>query len=212
MDGVLIDSEPLWVEAVVETFNEAGIPVSKDITHQTMGMRVNESIRYWMRRFPGKSRISAAELEDKLTERVIRLIRQKGEPAAGAKEIIEVLTDNGYPLALASSSAMKIIDAVLETIALRPYFRVIRSAAVDAYGKPHPAVYLKTAEELGVEPEECLAVEDSINGVISVKAARMKCLAIPNSLIAGDPRYCLADIVLSSLKEFRLEFLQKQER
>jgi mannitol-1-/sugar-/sorbitol-6-/2-deoxyglucose-6-phosphatase len=209
MDGVLIDSEPLWLDAVVETFNNAGIPVKRDITHQTMGMRVSESIKYWLMRFPGKSKISAAELEENLTARVIQLIREKGEPMAGVKEMIEVLTENHYPLALASSSRMEIINAVLERIPLRPYLKAVRSAVSETYGKPHPAVYIHTAAELGVLPEDCLAVEDSINGIISVKAAKMKCLAVPNAFVAGDKRFCLADIILASLKDFRLEFLDK---
>jgi mannitol-1-/sugar-/sorbitol-6-/2-deoxyglucose-6-phosphatase len=207
MDGVLIDSEPLWLDAVVETFNNAGIPVKRDITHQTMGMRVSESIKYWLLRFPGKSKISAAELEENLTARVIQLIREKGEPMAGVKEMIEVLTDNRYPLALASSSRMEIINAVLERIPLRPYLKAVRSAVSETYGKPHPDVYIHTAAELGILPENCLAVEDSINGIISVKAAKMKCLAVPNVFVAGDKRFCLADITLASLKDFRLELL-----
>ncbi|MBN1191842.1 MAG: hexitol phosphatase HxpB [Dehalococcoidales bacterium] len=207
MDGLLIDSEPLWVEAVVEVFNQAGVPVKKDITQQTMGLRVNESVKYWLLRFPGMSSLSAEILEERVTERVIELIREKGRPMKGAPEVVEILARKKLPLALASSSRMKVIDAVLEMLPVRPYLRVIRSAFDEDYGKPHPAVYINTAGELGVLPEECLAFEDSINGIISAKAAKMKCLAVPNPLIAGDKRFCLADMTLASLQDFRLELL-----
>jgi mannitol-1-/sugar-/sorbitol-6-/2-deoxyglucose-6-phosphatase len=209
MDGLLIDSEPIWNEAKVAIFNKAGIPITEDVGKESQGLRLNETVNYWLLRFPGKSTWSPEKLEEKLIEKVIQLVKEKGKPLPGAKEIVELLAKNNLPIALASSSPIEIINPVLEKIPIRQYLKVIRSAQSEIYGKPHPAIYMNTAKELGVLPEFCLAFEDSINGVISAKAAKMKCLAVPNEFVKNDPRFCLADMKIDSLKDFRLEFLDK---
>lgn len=73
---------------------------------------------------------------------------------------------------------------------------MVHSAEAEPYGKPHPAVYLSTAARLGVAPARCLALEDSLNGLIAAKAARMRCVAVPER---PDPRFALADLVLPGL-------------
>jgi len=95
-----------------------------------------------------------------------------------------------------------VIDAVLERFDLRDRFAVVVSAAEVELGKPHPAVLLVTAERLGVDPVRCAVVEDALNGCIAAKAARMRVVAVPEPGTEGDPRWVLADVVLSSLDEF----------
>ncbi|MCB0405615.1 MAG: HAD-IA family hydrolase, partial [Bdellovibrionales bacterium] len=107
----------------------------------------------------------------------------------------------GVPLGLATSSPEKHIEAVLRALDLNRTFRVTYSADREPYGKPHPGVYLSTAKALGVEPECCLAIEDSVNGVVAAKAARMKCVAIPEERLRSDPRFAIADLKLSCLSE-----------
>ena len=101
----------------------------------------------------------------------------------------------------------EIIAAVLETLGIGGYFRVAQSAEHEPFGKPHPGVYIEAARALGVEPLQCLAFEDSPNGVIAAKAARMTCVAVPDPALAADRRFGAADLVLGSLTEFRLEML-----
>ncbi len=209
MDGLLIDSEPIWNEAEVKVFNEAGIPLTEDMPKDSQGMRTNEVVSYWLLRFPGKNTLPPEKIEDNLTQEVIRIINEKGKPLEGAREIVELLAKNNLPIALASSSSMEIIDAVLGKIPIRQYLKVIRSAKAETYGKPHPGIYINTAKELGVLPENCLAFEDSINGVISAKAAKMRCIAVPNEFVKSEKRFCIADLVIDSLKDFRLDFLDK---
>ena len=105
-------------------------------------------------------------------------------------------------VALASSSAYRVIRAVVERLGLADAFDLIYSAEEEEYGKPHPGVYLTTAHRLGVAPTRCLAVEDSLNGVLAAKAARMKCVAIPEAEARHDPRFAIADTVLDSLNGF----------
>jgi sugar-phosphatase len=90
---------------------------------------------------------------------------------------------------------------VLETLAIKPFFDFTHSAEHESYGKPHPAVYLTTAEKLGVNPLKCLVIEDSINGVISGKAARMKVVCIPEKTHYPNPKLILADYTFDSMEE-----------
>ena len=88
---------------------------------------------------------------------------------------------------------------------LREKFDVIYSAEEEEFGKPHPGVYITTARKLQLLPEECLAIEDSVNGVLSAKAAKMKCIAVPEDAARNDRRFAIADIVLDSLADLDAE-------
>ena len=102
-----------------------------------------------------------------------------------------------------------IIDAVLDTFGLRSAFEVIHSAEEEAHGKPEPDVYFTTAHKLGVAPAECLAVEDSPNGVLAAKAAGMKCIAVPEPVLRNHPDLARADAILRSLTEIDAELLSR---
>jgi sugar-phosphatase len=99
--------------------------------------------------------------------------------------------------------------AALEHFELLPYFQATCSAQYLPYAKPHPQVYLNAATALGVAPEHCLALEDSVTGVIAAKAARMRCIAVPEHKHRHDPRYSIADAVLDSLLQLDRDLLIK---
>ena len=207
MDGVLIDSEPLWRIAEVEGVAAAGVWISEKDAEATTGLRTDEVVEYWFARYPWTDP-SKKEIEARIISRLIALVRERGEPKPGAYEALALL-EGRYPLAVASSSASEIIAAVLETMGIGRYFAVTQSAEHEPFGKPHPGVYIETARRLGVEPWRCLAIEDSPNGVIAAKAARMRCIAVPDPALADDRRFAAADLILPSLAEFRLEILDK---
>ncbi len=119
----------------------------------------------------------------------------------GLHQAIRLFQSHGFRLALASSSALSLIDAVIDRLELRPKFEAICSAENEPRGKPHPDVYLSAAEKLGLAPGMCLAVEDSIAGMQAAKAAGMKCIAIPLPELRSDPRYSPADLILDSLTQ-----------
>jgi sugar-phosphatase len=114
-------------------------------------------------------------------------------------ESVAACREAGFRIALASSSPMTLIDAVLHRFELGRSFEVVRTADDERHGKPHPAIYLSTAHQLGVAPDACVAVEDSVNGVLAAKAARMACVAVPAPELRGDRRLGIADVVLDSL-------------
>ena len=200
MDGVLIDSEPFWQESEIDVFGRAGLPLTREMCLQTMGLRVDEVVEYWRRRRPFDD-APAGTLEDAIIGGVVERILSKGEAREGAAHALEFFRARGLPVALASSSAYRLIGAVTERLGLAGAFDVVYSAEEEEYGKPHPGVYLTTARKLGVAPAECLAVEDSFNGVLAARAGRMRCVAVPEPAQKLDPRFAIADVVLDSLAD-----------
>lgn len=198
MDGILIDSEPLWHESEVEVFTRVGIPFRKEDCLETQGVRIDEVVDFWFERRPwrGSSRKDVAE---GIVTGLIARIRERGELMPGVISALDFVAGCGVRIALASSSSYAIIDTVLDRFELRGRFEVIYSAQEEEYGKPHPAVYITTAKKLNVRPDDCLAIEDSINGVISAKAAKMKCIAVPEPTARNDRRYGVADVVMARL-------------
>lgn len=199
MDGLLIDSEPLWQEAETLVFSKVGIALTPEKMIKTMGLRVDEVVQYWYSRQPWEG-VTQEQVKADIVNNVISLIRLKGKAMPGVQNTITLFKKRNLPMAIASSSLTEIINAVLEKIDIRKDLKTIYSAEHESYGKPHPGVYITTAEKLGVAPEHCLAIEDSPNGVLSAKAARMKCIAIPDHHSSSDPRIQIADLVVSSLE------------
>ena len=201
MDGVLLDSEPFWRRAEREIFATVNIHLTEQDCVETMGIRIDEVVRYRYSQHPENSYPPVEELAQRIVNRVAELVELYGQPLPGVVAAIEFLRSKGIPLALASSSSAQLITTTLRALKLEQYFPLWHSAEGEAYGKPHPAVYLVTATKMGVNPQNCLAIEDSLNGVIAAKAARMHCVAVPEQAVADKPQFSLADITLNSLAE-----------
>lgn len=209
MDGLLIDSEPLWEASEIKTFTAVGVPLTPETAKQTMGLRVDEVVEYWFSRYPWKKQ-SKKEIEATIVNNVIELVKEKGEAREGVYEIIKLFAQNNLPMAIASSSQTEIIDTVLEKLHIAHFINVVYSAEHESYGKPHPGVYITAAKQLNVSPENCLAFEDSPNGVLAAKAAKMKCIAIPDPKMISDKRFCIADKIMDSLLGFKIKYLKDQ--
>ncbi len=203
MDGLLIDSEPLWQDAEIEVFGEVGVPLTRAECTQTKGRRVDDTVAYWYerRRWSGPD---PREVEAWLVERVCEHIAARGEAKPGVSHALRFFTERECVLAIATSSGRRVSEAVLDRLGLREAFRVVHSAVDEEKGKPDPAVYLTTAARLGIPPYACIALEDSSHGVLAAKAAGMACIAVPDASspeAASDSRLCEADVVLASLLE-----------
>lgn len=206
MDGMLTDSEPLWRIASVEVLNAIGVPLTEADAVATTGLRTDELLEHWQMIYPWEEPPRKV-VEGRIEQRVMELIRERSVANPGVHEVLETLSAAGYPLAIASSSASDVIRTVLETLGIAGYFAVVQSAEHEPFGKPHPAVYIEAARALGVAPVGCVAFEDSPNGVIAAKAARMRCIAVPDPALIDDHRFMAADVRIGSLTEFRLEML-----
>ena len=208
MDGLLVDSEPLWVRAEIAIFGEEGLVLEAPSCAKTKGLRIDDVVAYWHARHPWQGR-SRAEVETRIIARVAELVGAEGRALPGVQNAIDVAHEGGFRLALASSSPSVIIRATLDRLGLTGVFSIVVSAETEAVGKPHPGVFLRTAERLGVAPVDCVVLEDSLTGVIAAKAARMACIAVPSDHANHEPRFALADAVLGSLEELTAELLAR---
>jgi mannitol-1-/sugar-/sorbitol-6-/2-deoxyglucose-6-phosphatase len=206
MDGLLIDSEPLWHEAEIYGFGLAGLCLTPEQCLETTGLRVDEVVQFRYAQDPWASP-SRDAVTVAIVERLVDLVHAQGVLKPGVAEALDCARASGLRIALASSSPYVIIDAVLDTFGLRSAFEVIHSAEEEARGKPEPDVYLTAARKLGIDPALCVALEDSPNGVLAAKAAGMKCIAVPEPALRDDPRLARADVILDSLLEVDAELL-----
>jgi len=206
MDGLLIDSEPLWREAEVAVFGSFGVPLTEEMCHQTTGMRHDAVVRYWHARHPW-DQPDHEQATALLLDAAEDLIIGRGTLMAGAQETIDTLHARGLKLAIASSSPLRLIEAVVNKFALGSYFTVLHSADNEIAGKPDPAVYQTTMSLLGVRPQDCFALEDSVSGVRAARAAGALVIAVPDSAAADRPEFAEAHIVLSSLTEFSVDLI-----
>lgn len=209
LDGLLIDSEPYWYEAEKVYFAKVGLQLSEADCLLTTGMRIDKVAQFWRERHPWPQPPTAEELAMQMNEYVIQSIRERAELLPGAGQAVKLAREMGLKVGLASSSHLNLIEAALETFDLRQYFQAVSSSEQSGYSKPHPGVYLNAAAMLGEPPEACLAVEDSINGLVAAKAAQMKCLVVPGHGLENDPRFALADARLESLEGFTPGFWQR---
>jgi mannitol-1-/sugar-/sorbitol-6-/2-deoxyglucose-6-phosphatase len=210
MDGLLIDTEPVWRVASAAVFAGLGVVLSEQDLLDSTGQPIEELIPVWRRRSPSPdgsipgdgqgARLTDDEVADLIVDEVVAHVKAEGEPMPGVTAAIARFRRYGLRLAIASSSPRRLIDAVCARLGLDGI--TVRCSAMDeARGKPAPDVYLTAARKLGVAAAACLALEDSPNGVASAKAAGMRCVAIPDPLLAGHPRYGEADLILRSLTD-----------
>lgn len=202
MDGLLIDSEPYWKIAEKKVFGTLGLDLSDEQLRQVMGFRLNEVVQHWHRHQPWPDP-DFERTERDVLDAVKHLIADHAAAMEGVYEVLEQFKQQQVKLAVASSSSMLLIEAVVDKLKIRDYFDVLWSAEFEPYGKPHPGIFISAAQQLGVTPKDCIVFEDSINGVIAAKAARMYCVAVPEAATFDDPRFAIADRKLRTLKEMR---------
>ena len=201
MDGLLIDSEPLWNEAADEVFAYYGKRLTPEEYASTTGLRTSEFVAWWLKDY----HFDDTELEKaakNIIDTVTAKVKQKGKPLPGVPHVIEFFQQRNFKIGIATSSPLSLVDAVVKILGIQPYLQSISSAEFLEYGKPHPQVYLNCASQLNSSPLECICFEDSINGMIAAKAARMKCVVVPVPHQSKDPRWGVADLKLSSLQNF----------
>lgn len=204
MDGVLIDSEPLWKIAMAEVFGSLGSDLTKKDFQKTVGLRIDEVVAFWYAR-EGWKDVSPDEVEEQIVMKMVDLIGENALPLEGVVETLQYLFQNGIKIGLATSSYELLIQTVLRELNIEEHFEYYHSAELEEYGKPHPAVYLTVAKKMNVSPLKCLVIEDSLNGIISAKAARMKVVCIPEKTHHPEPKLILADFHFDSMTAFLAE-------
>jgi HAD superfamily hydrolase (TIGR01509 family) len=206
LDGVLIDSEPVWEQVRRAYVAEVGGRWLRDSQQRLMGMSTGEWARYLSEDL-GVGRppeVVAAEVID-------RMARRYDEELPLLPGAVEAVCRAGerWPLGLASSSPSRLIKTVLDATGLAPRFAVAMSTEEVRRGKPAPDVYLAVAGKLGVAPGTCVAIEDSSNGLRAAHAAGMRVVAVPHPAYPPQPdALALADRVVAGLDELTEDTLR----
>lgn len=219
MDGLMIDSEPLWHIAERESFARVGIALSDADLLDTTGLRIDEVVQFNFDKFGGWDEtnggsgggsisggvgMTRAAVATAIVDRMEALLSQRAATLKkpGLDAALAFFQAKGLPLALASSSPMRLIRAALTGLGLLDgVFTVVVSAEKEKLGKPYPGVYLTACQGLGAPPTRCIALEDSLNGVLAAKAAKMKCIAVPEHFENRPLAFHIADVQLSSLEQ-----------
>ena len=205
MDGLIINSEPLWKIAEIESFKEIGIDFTIEMCAQTTGMRLDEVVHFWWEKFKWNSP-SKEDIIKSIEEKMIHLITKNGKLLPGVLNSLKLLNEVQIPIALASSSSMSLIKTTLKTLKIRKYFKIIHSAEKEIAGKPHPAVFLSTASMMKINPKNCLVLEDSKAGMLAGLNAKMRTIVVPDE--NSNPDWANQSFkILKSLKEFQLNLL-----
>ncbi len=200
MDGLLLDTEPLWGISMNRVADKHGIAISRDRFKETTGLRIYEVTEHWSRHYPWAGS-SPEEVAEEILDDIIALSKEQGGIMRGVMPLLDLLDRHHMKIGLATSSPSRMMLALLTHFGIADRFQQVTSADTVRFGKPHPAVFLHCAEALGSAPHECLVLEDSVNGAIAGKAARMKVVAVPDALHFDDPRFTIADLKLSSLED-----------
>ncbi|EBR6210955.1 hexitol phosphatase HxpB [Salmonella enterica] len=201
MDGLLIDSEPLWDRAELDVMASLGVDITR--RHElpdTLGLRIDMVVDLWFAQQPW-SGPDRQEVTNRVIARAITLIEETRPLLPGVREAVALCKAQGLLVGLAPASPLHMLEKVLTMFELRDSFDALASAEKLPYSKPHPQVYLDCAAKLGVDPLTCVALEDSVNGLIAAKAARMRAIVVPAEENQHDPRFALANVKLNSLTE-----------
>ncbi|MBN2764098.1 MAG: hexitol phosphatase HxpB [Bacteroidales bacterium] len=204
LDGIIIESEPLWEEIEKKVFAGIGLNLTTNMCRRTVGLDTYDTIRFWYAEKPWEGK-NFSQLYHEIIENMRIAIQDKAELKEGFLNVLQLFKNMSLPVAVATSSPQVLINTALNKFGIAGEFNVLNSSEKEEYGKPHPGVYLTTSHKLGTDPQYCLAFEDSFNGAIAAKAARMKVVTVPDPTEINDRRFDFSDLKLSSLLEFTNE-------
>ena len=205
MDGVIADTAPYHFRAWHEVFQRQGVDFTEADFTRNFGQRNDTIIRNTLGAQISQGEVEAIAKEKEETFR--KVLGQNIKPHPGALQLIKSLREHGFRIALASSAPIENIRLITQGLGIDSYFHSIVAGRDVAEGKPSPQGFLLAAERLGVEPGDCVVIEDAIAGVAACKSGGMQCVAVTNT----NPREKLADadLIVDSLEEVTVNDLEK---
>lgn len=207
MDGLLIDSEPVWNDARKRMAAEYGVAWNQQDHFNVMGVSTQEWVDYMIERI-GLT-MPPADVEATIINHMADIYAEGIPFRPHAVEKI-AWAASLYPSCIASGSPRKLIDIVSGDERVAPFMQFTLAADEVGKGKPDPAVYIETAKRLGIAPEHCLCLEDSPNGVLAAYRAGMKVINIPDpEMPLTEEESGYSDLILANLGEFTLEIIER---
>lgn len=207
MDGVIVNSEPVYQQIEKEMFKELGIQIDPETYRTFVGLRTLEMWGAIVDRF--QLLHHPVDLDREEEKRYLEWVNKKNGMLTvdGSIQLIRLLKDHGYRLALASSNSSMAIKTVLVKFEINDYFQITMSGEQVEKSKPDPEIFIKTAVGLGHDPEHCLVIEDSSNGVKAARKAGMKCIAYENRE-TGIQDLSEANLIVRDLREITPGIIQ----
>lgn len=201
LDGTLVDSEPNYYEAGRRTLAEYGVADFTWADHEAyVGISTRETVADWKRRYG--LRATVGELLAVKNRHYLGIARTSARAYPEMRKFVELLADEGVPMAVASGSSPQAIGTILARTGLDAHLRTVVSADEVARGKPAPDVFLEAARRLGAEPARCVVLEDAAPGAAAAHAAGMRCIAIPYVADQADaPEFATAALLLRGGQE-----------
>ena len=201
MDGTLIDSMWIWKQVDIEFLGKRGIPLPERLQMEIEGMSYSETAVYFKERFNLPE--SLEEIKEEWRLMAEDYYKRHIQLKSGAKDFLKLLYDKGLTLGIATSNSRELVDCMLANHGIRKYFSNIRTSCEVEKGKPYPDVYLKVAEDMGIDPCRCLVFEDTLSGVMAAKSAGMRVFAMADeiSLESKDKLIELAEGYIHSFNE-----------
>lgn len=197
MDGVIADTAPYHQRAWQEVFRQRGKSYTEDDFRSNFGKRNDTIIRNIL-----GSKITPVEMEAIANEKEANFrerTRDNIKPLPGAIELLHSLNEHGFSQALGSSAPIENIRLVTQELGIEDLFQVIVSGRDVKEGKPSPQGFLLAAEKLGIEPKDCVVIEDATAGVTAAKRAGMLCLAVTNT--SPKTKLASADLIVDTLEK-----------
>jgi HAD superfamily hydrolase (TIGR01549 family) len=200
LDGVLADSEPWWNQIDAKLLAEQGVNYRGEYHQNVLGVSYRLAVEFYKQAFHLSA--SVEQLMERRGEIATEFFANRVGLFTSAKTTLEELQQMKLHLAVATSSVSASARPFLERTGISRFFDVVVTGDEIQRGKPHPDIYLRTAERLGMAPQACLAIEDALAGVAAAKAANMHVAAIPDTRFVDPVEYEKeADYVLGSLSE-----------
>ena len=200
LDGVLADSEPWWNKIDKKLLAQYGVTYRGEYHRNVLGVSYRLAVEFYKKAF-GLS-VSTEEMMRRRAEIAIEFFANRVGLFPSAKQALEALRQMNLRLAVATSSISASARPFLERHKLTPFFDVIVTGDEIERGKPHPDIYMRAAEKLGLAPDACLVIEDALSGIAAAKAAQMRVAAIPDTRFVNPREYQKkADYVLGGLSE-----------
>jgi len=200
MDGVLVDTGEFHFRSWKKTLEELSIPFNKEDFRKTFGMNNTGILEWVLERKPDPVEVS--RVSDQKESLFREFVKGKAEPLPGVLSWLKQFQAWGLKQAITSSAPPENIEFLVAELNIKEYFDEIVSG-FDMPGKPNPDIFLKEADSIRIQPENCIVVEDAIAGVEGAKRATMKCIAVTTT----NPASALqnADFVINNLGEMRKE-------
>jgi len=172
MDGVLVESEPYWRKSIISVFGDMGFLLSEADCKKTKGKNIVEVVAYWHEHFKWDTHdksINSVALD--IVHRVKQFVQELAQAPDGLKLALDYLKEKSLCLAIASSSSRELIETVIKALSIESYFDFYVGGDEVEYAKPHPQIFLEVCDHFNIFQREALVIEDSLNGIISAKAA-----------------------------------------